>query len=79
MSAENTFNRGQRFPYDNDDEGVARDPMDWAVRAARGAIAELSARGGLDNALDSVDREDRPEIVDSLAEIIRFAARDVLP
>jgi hypothetical protein len=73
MSAEFSFNHGQKYPFDADGENVAREPADWAVKAARGIFADLTDRRG--SGLEDVDHDIREEMVDSVAEIIRFAAK----
>lgn len=72
-SARSSLNTGQQYPYDADDEGNARDTQDWAVRAARGIVADLTDRRGIKWGFNGVDHDARMEIVDTLAEIIRVA------
>ncbi len=81
MSAQTSLESGDRFPYDASDKwwNASGDeppaPWDWAHRAARGVIADLSDRRTIKRGFEQVDEETRGEIVSSLAEIIRAASR----
>jgi len=83
--AKNDIDHGAQFPFDAPDswwDGDGLNPpaaTDWAHAAARGVIANLQDRGGIGNELErsKVDEETRVEVVNSLAEIIRAAARTV--
>ena len=66
---------GTKYPFDASDNGRPRKPRDWAVVAARGVIANLMDRRGIKWAFQDIDHDTRKEIVDSLAEIIRLAAK----
>lgn len=70
-------------PYDAPDAwrgSVAPAPpaKDWAHAAARGVLAELCGRAGIDTALESIDEETRIEIVSTAAAIIRAALFEVI-
>lgn len=70
--------QGDKYPYDVSDAhgwaGEAPPPSkDWAHRAARGVIHNLQGRGGMDACFADVEEEDRVELVESLAGIIRLA------
>lgn len=79
-SARWALEHGAKFPFDGLDEWRAAidiDPppaTDWAHAAARGVIANLTDREGLDDALYDFDEDIRAEIVQSIADIIRAAA-----
>lgn len=60
---------GNLYPYD----GAMNGRPDWAVKAARGVIADLQDRRGTKKIFEKVDEDIRSEIVASLAEIIRLA------
>lgn len=67
-----------KWPYDGsavyfEDDDRKPLPGDWAVRAARGVLADLSDRRGIKHELHEVDADVRAEIVQSLADIIRLA------
>ena len=75
---------GSEFPFDapdawwhREDEPVPPPAKDWAHRAARGVLYNLSDRRGIKQGLQvlSIDEDTRIEIVDALAAIIREAAR----
>lgn len=66
------YDSGQKYPYDRDDDGAAPEG-DWAVKAARGVINDLSDRRDIKRGFEQVDEEVRREIVASMAEIIRLA------
>lgn len=72
------LNRGDTYPYDDpnrfNDDGIPVVPArDWAHRAARGILADLSDRRGIKHELEMVDDDVRIELTESLAEIIRQA------
>ena len=67
--------RGDEFPYDSDGE-ESLPAKDWAHRAARGVLANLSDRSGVGDILDDLDLDLKVEIADALAEIIRDAHRE---
>jgi len=73
MSAEDTLEKGKRYPYDSASDTRDSPATDWAHVAARGVIADLSGRRGIGQELELVEHEIRVEIVQSLAEIIRLA------
>lgn len=71
---------GDRWPYDAPDswhraypEEPAPPPVDWAHRAARAIIADLTDRRGIKHGFENVDEDIRQEIVATLANIIRAA------
>lgn len=68
--AERACDKGVDYPYDGH-----RPEKDWAHKAARGVLYDLSDRGGIKHGLRDVDREVREDIVDALADIIREADR----
>lgn len=74
-SEEIYFKSGNKYPYDASDKGRARKPKDWAVKAARGVLDNLCDRRDIKRGFEQVDHDVRKEIVDSLAEIIRIAAK----
>lgn len=74
MSVEMYYNRGQEYPYDGGEKAKARKPADWAVKAARGVLSNLSDRRGIKQELEQVDDDVREELIDTIAEIIRHAA-----
>jgi len=64
------------YPYEIDEDanpGADLKPADWAHRAARGVLSDLSDRRGIKWELQKVDMETRKGIVTALAEIIRLA------
>lgn len=73
MSAQNCLDRSALNPFDTDGDDVATPAVDWAHAAARGVLAELTGRRGIEHALESVDDDIKFEIVESLSEIIRLA------
>lgn len=81
MSAKQLLSFGDKFPYDAPDiwrEQSKPEPIpaeDWAHRAARGVLADLTDRRGIKNGFDDVDEDVRKEIVNSLSSIIREAER----
>lgn len=71
---------GNKFPYDAGEawwnaDGMqpAPEPYDWAHRAARGVLADLSDRRGISSKLDDIDHDVRSELVQSVAMIIRVS------
>ncbi len=75
MAAQDHIDLGAKFPYDRDlgRDAPARPAVDWAEAAARGIMANLGDRRGIDDALDDVDPDVRVEIMGELADIIRAA------
>lgn len=75
MSAKSSLEMGEKFPYDDfpDDSDTPSPAVDWAHAAARGVLADLEGRRGVGQELERVDDETRVELVQSVAEIIRFA------
>lgn len=78
MTARFSYEHGQEFPYDRPDEDYehARPAEDWAHKAARGVLADLTDRRGVKNGFSRVDEDTRIEIVDQMAEIIRIAQQE---
>lgn len=75
MEINSNLIHGDKYPYDtNGEAGVP--PKDWAHRAARGVLANLSDRSGVGSALSDIDLDIKVEIVETLAEIIRDAHRE---
>jgi hypothetical protein len=68
--AERACDKGAEYPYDGH-----RPEQDWAHKAARGVLYDLSDRGGIKHVLRDVEYDVRIDIVDSLAAIIREADR----
>lgn len=84
MTARTQIAHGNAFPFDASDawwndaaEQRRPKPTDWAHSAARGIIASLQDRAGIKHGLSTVriDEATRAEIVGTLAEIIREAAK----
>lgn len=80
MSPEKSLRHGNRFPYDASDEWWESDaynpppePTDWAHRAARGVLADLTDRRAIKNGFVEIDEDVRKEMVENMAEIIRQA------
>ena len=75
------ISHGNKYPYDAPDRWWDGDgenpppPRDWSHTAARGVLADLQDRRGIKWGFEDIDSEVRVEIVDSLAAIIREAAR----
>jgi hypothetical protein len=80
-----TLRYGAKYPYDAPDEwwngdGSSPPPAtDWAHSAARGILADLNDRRGIKHGFANLDEGIRAEIVASLAEIIRQAAKEPRP
>lgn len=68
---------GEEYPYDNFDQEDKRPrkSKDWAHKAARGILWDLSDRGGIKHGFSGVDEEIRIEIIDKMADIIREAEK----
>jgi hypothetical protein len=73
---------GCSFPFDRPDRWRVDDPdepvplaVDWAHKAARGILYDLSDRRGIRQELEQISQDDRVQIVSAMAEIIR-AAKD---
>ena len=72
---------GDRYPFDAPDDWwhgefpYPEPPIasDWAHRAARGVLADLTDRRRIKNGFDDIDQDLRGEIVATLAAIIRAA------
>lgn len=61
------YKLGNEYPYDDSNDG------DWAVRAARGVVADLTDRRGIKQGFNDIDPVVRAEIIQTMADIIRFA------
>lgn len=77
-AAKRALTRGDEFPYDDADYMADKTPKptkpkDWAHRAARGVLADLTDRRGVRHELEAIDDDVRVELVASLADIIREA------
>jgi hypothetical protein len=59
---------GTEYPYDGN-----RPEIDWAHKAARGILYDLSDRRGIKHEIGAVDQEIKIEITDSMADAIREA------
>ena len=81
MDAEQTLKHGADFPYDatdawwNDADAPPPPPTDWAHEAARGVLSDLRDRREIKQGFEGLDENARAEVVESLAEIIRVAAK----
>lgn len=71
MDAQHALDMGAKYPYDAED--VPTPPVDWAHAAARGVLADLCDRRGINWEFESVDTEVRIDIVEALSAIIRLA------
>jgi hypothetical protein len=69
--AETRLAHGEKWPYHS------KPPTDWAERAALGVLADLMDRRGIKQELRQIegDEDITQEIVITLADIIRTAAR----
>lgn len=68
---------GAQYPYDRPDNGTEpRAEEDWAHRAARGILADLTDRRGVGQELKVCDGEIRMDIIDKAAWIIRAASEE---
>lgn len=67
---------GNKYPYDEDDDGgkPIENANDWAMRAARGVIYDLTDRRKIKWGFDDVALDVRREIITSLAGTIRLSA-----
>lgn len=78
-NANHALERGAQYPYDAPDSWSSDTPpppaKDWAHAAARGVLADLTDRRSIKNGFRDIDEDVRLEIVESLAEIIRIAAK----
>jgi len=81
MNAKSRLEHGSNFPFDAPDSWWSSEgrkvemPGDWAVKAARGVIADLRDRRDIKQPLQIhlIDEDVRAEIIQTLAEIIRLA------
>lgn len=78
--AKNSLEGGAEYPYDapdNWDRSVTPSlpATDWAHAAARGILYNLNDRRDIKDGFRDVDEDVRKEIVESLAAIIREAAK----
>jgi len=79
--AKHSLERGAEYPYDAPDNWRESDdapPLpatDWSHAAARGILHDLTDRRGIKHGFCGVDEDVRKEIVESLAAIIREAAK----
>ena len=77
MRADFYLKHGNEFPYDANDAGArARQARVWATKAARGVLADLTDRRGIKWGFNDIDHETRKQIIDSIASIIRLAAKE---
>lgn len=82
MFAEQDLSHGNKYPFDAPNswwqkgDEAPPPPKDWAEAAARGVIASLQLRGGLNHILTrDIDEETRKEIIEELADIIWLAQK----
>jgi hypothetical protein len=68
-----TLKQGDEHPFDCRGKDPTP-PTDWAHRAARGVMADLSGRHGIKQELCELEPETDQELVRTLARIIRAAA-----
>lgn len=79
MNVLRTLEHGDKFPYDAPDAWWRAygeeppPPRNWAHRAARGVLADLTDRRDIKRGFENVDEDIRAEIVDTLAVIIQAA------
>lgn len=82
--AKRAIGRGDVYPFDAPDTWWNKPlsdlappppPKDWAHRAARGIVADLTDRHGFKGSFTRIDEDVRVRIVEQLAEIIREAVR----
>lgn len=80
--AQHSLKIGDEYPYDAPDQwsidypaSPPPPPIDYAHRAARGIVADLTDRRAIKLGFNEIDEDVRAEIVASLAEIIREAVR----
>jgi len=69
---------GDKYPFDGSDDfrnGIedATPPQDWAHRAVRGIIADLTDRRNIKRGFENIDEDIRIEIVATLSQIVRQA------
>lgn len=72
----NDLDYGNVYAYDalwSDEDGYEPTDGDWAVKAARGILYNLSDRRGIKHELKTVDHDVRVEMVQTIADIIRTA------
>lgn len=67
-----TIEHAKEFPFDANDEREMPVPLTKERLAAYGVLAELKCRSGIDDALANIEIEDREELVETLAGIIKF-------
>ncbi len=79
-AAQQELEMGDKYPYDAPDswhDAYPNEPappaVDWAHRAARGVISDLTDRRDIKRGFENVDEGTRIEIVAALADIIRTA------
>lgn len=71
--AKHSIELGTKYPYDGNV------PLkDWAHKAARGILADLSDRRGIKNELADVDMDVCIEMIESISEIIRICGQDAM-
>lgn len=82
-AAELSLELGAMYPYDAPDDWKEDDKdsqpppaKDWAHRAARGILSDLTDRRGIKHGFNNIDEDVRVELVGSLAAIIRQAAEE---
>lgn len=76
------LDHGREYPFDGTDAWWNSDvrpeapaePLDWAVRAARGIVADLCDRGGIKHGFEDIEEDTRRDIIETMAAIIRAAA-----
>ena len=78
--AKHSIELGSTYPYDapdswwqSDETRIPPPATDYAHKAARGILANLTDRRGIKQEFNNIDEDVRAEIVESIAEIIRVA------
>lgn len=68
-----TIKRAKGNPYDANDESEMPVPLTPERMAAYSVLAELNSRSGFNHVLINTEIEDREELVETLAAIIKIA------
>jgi hypothetical protein len=73
MDARPKIEHALKHPYDGIKGMPATVPLGWAHVAARGILADLTDRRGLDHEFNNIDEATRREIVEAMADIVLLA------